>query len=142
MLKTASVILLIGLLFGTLYTLVIIVSPQTVANSTLEARADMTLENIQDKGAAETIVTYARHMGVFGLTTNIAMFFVFFMGFKKAQKWAWWAFLFAGGIAWLFGLVTQIGEGDMMNLIGHVIGIGLWLIGILLPIKVFFPKKA
>jgi len=142
MLKTASAILLIGLLFGTLYTLVIIVSPQTVANSTLEARADITLENIQDKGAAETIVTYARHMGVFGLTTNIAMFFVFFMGFKKAQKWAWWAFLFAGGIAWLFGLVTQIGEGDMMNLIGHVIGIGLWLIGILLPIKVFFPKKA
>jgi hypothetical protein len=33
-------------------------------------------------------------------------------------------------------------EGDMANLIGHVIGTGLWLVGILLPIKVFFPKKA
>jgi len=142
MLKTASAILLLGLLFGTAYTLVIIVSPQTVANSTLEARADMTLANVQDQGAAETILTYGRHMGVFGLTTNIAMFFVLFMGFKKAQRWAWWAFLFAGGIAWIFGLVTQIAEGDMMNLIGHVIGIVLWLIGILLPIKVFFPKKA
>jgi hypothetical protein len=142
MLKTASAILLVGLLFGTAYTLVIIVSPQTVANSTLQARADMSLENVQDKGAAETIVTYARHMGVFGLTTNIAMFFVLFVGFKKAQKWAWWAFLFTGGIAWIFGLVTQIGEGDKMNMIGHVIGIGLWLIGILLPIKVFFGKKA
>jgi len=142
MLKTASAILLLGLLFGTAYTLVIIVSPQTVANSTLEARADMTLANVQDQGAAETILTYGRHMGVFGLTTNIAMFFVLFMGFKKAQRWAWWAFLFAGGIAWIFGLVTQIAEGDMMNMIGHVIGIGLWLVGILLPIKVFFPKKA
>jgi hypothetical protein len=142
MLKTASAILLVGLLFGTAYTLVIIVSPQTVANSTLQARADMSLENVQDKGAAETIVTYARHMGVFGLTTNIAMFFVLFVGFKKAQKWAWWAFLFTGGIAWIFGLVTQIGEGDKMNMIGHVIGIGLWLIGILLPIKAFFAKKA
>ena len=142
MLKTASAILLLGLLFGTAYTLVIIVSPQTVANSTLEARADMTLANVQDQGAAETILTYGRHMGVFGLTTNIAMFFVLFMGFKKAQRWAWWAFLFAGGIAWIFGLVTQIAEGDMMNLIGHVIGIVLWLIGILLPIKVFFAKKA
>ena len=142
MLKTASAILLLGLLFGTAYTLVIIVSPQTVANSTLEARADMTLANVQDQGAAETILTYGRHMGVFGLTTNIAMFFVLFMGFKKAQRWAWWAFLFAGGIAWIFGLATQIAEGDMMNLIGHVIGIVLWLIGILLPIKVFFPKKA
>jgi len=142
MLKTASAILLIGLLFGTIYTLVVIVSPQTVANSTLEARADMSLENIQDKGAVETILVYARHMGVFGLTTNIAMFFVLFMGFKKAQKWAWWAFLLAGGIAWIFGLVTQIAEGDMMNLIGHLIGTGLWLIGILLPLKTFFPKKA
>jgi len=142
MLKPASVFLLIGLLFGTIYTLVIIVSPQTVANSTLEARADTNLANIQDKGAAETILVYGRHMGVFGLTTNIAMFFVLFMGFKKAQRWAWWAFLFAGGIAWIFGLVTQIAEGDMMNMIGHVIGIGLWLVGILLPIKVFFPKKA
>jgi hypothetical protein len=142
MLKTATAILLIGLLFGTVYTLVIIVSPQTVANSTLEARAETKLENIQDPGAAETIIVYARHMGVFGLTTNIAMFFVLFMGFKKTQKWAWWAFLFVGGIAWLYGLVTQIGEGDMMNLIGHVIGTGLWLIGILLPLKTFFPKKA
>jgi len=142
MLKTAGVFLLIGLLFGTAYTLVIIVSPQTVANSTLKAKADMSLENIQDKGAAETILTYARHMGVFGLIANIAMFFVLFMGFKKAQKWAWWAFLFVGGIAWIFGLVEQILEGDMMNLIGHAIGIVLWLIGILLPIKVFFPKRA
>jgi hypothetical protein len=142
MLKTATAILLIGLLFGTVYTLVIIVSPQTVANSTLEARAETKLENIQDPGAAETIIVYARHIGVFGLTTNIAMFFVLFMGFKKTQKWAWWAFLFVGGIAWLYGLVTQIGEGDMMNLIGHVIGTGHWLIGILLPIKAFFPKKA
>jgi hypothetical protein len=142
MLKTASIFLLIGLLFGTIYSLVIIVSPQTVADSTLEARADTNLGNIQDKGAAETIIVYARHMAVFALTTNIAMFFILFMAFKKAQKWAWWAFLLTGGTAWTFGLVTQISEGDMMNLIGHVIGIGLLLIGILLPIKVFFPKKA
>ena len=142
MLKTASAILLIGLLFGTVYALVLIVSPQTIANSTLEARTDMKLESVQDQGAAETIIVQTRHLGIFALTTNIAMFFVLFMGFKKAQKWAWWAFLFVGGIAWIYGLIMQIGEGDMMNLIGHVIGIVLWLIGILLPIKVFFPKKA
>src|SRR5512139_2549262 len=140
MLKTASAILLLCLLFGTAYTLVIIVSPQTVANSTLQARADLSLGDIQDKGAAETLLTYARHMGVFGLTSNIAMFFVLFAGFKKAQRWAWWAFVLAGGIGWIFGLVTQIAEGDTMNLIGHVIGVGLLLLGILLPVKAFFPK--
>ena len=142
MLKTASAIVLIALLFGTAYTLVIIFSPETVANSTLEARAGTRLENIQEKGVAGTVVTYARHMGIFGLTTNIAMFFVLFAGFKKAQKWAWWAFFLAGGIAWIFGLVTQIAEGDRMNIIGHVIGIVLWLLGILMPLKAFFGKKA
>jgi hypothetical protein len=142
MLKTATSVLLIGMLFAALYSLAIIVSPQTFANSTLEARAETKLENIQDRGAAETLIVETRHMGVFALTTSIAMFFVLFTGFKKGQKWAWWAFLFVGGIAWLYGLVMQIGEGDMMNLVGHVIGTALWLIGILLPIKAFFPKKA
>jgi hypothetical protein len=142
MLKTATAILLIGLLFGTVYALVLIVSPQTVANSTLEARTETKLESVQDRGAAETIVVQTRHLGIFALTTNIAMFFILFMGFKKTQRWAWWAFLLVGGIAWIYGLVMQIGEGDMMNLVGHLIGIVLWLIGILLSVKTFFPKKA
>jgi hypothetical protein len=142
MLKTSTTVLFIAMLFAVLYSLAIVVSPQTFANSTLEARAETKLENIQDTGAAETLIVETRHMGVFALTTSIAMFFVLLVGFKKGQKWAWWAFLFVGGIAWLYGLVMQIMEGDMMNLIGHVIGTVLWLIGILLPIKVFFPKKA
>ncbi len=141
MLKTATSVLLIGMLFAALYSLAIIVSPQTFANSTLEARAETKLENIQDQGAAETLIVEMRHMGVLALTTSIAMFFVLFTGFKKGQKWAWWAFLFVGGIAWLYGLVMQISEGDKMNLVGHVIGTALWLIGILLPLKAFFPKK-
>ncbi|OGD19829.1 MAG: hypothetical protein A2Y69_10595 [Candidatus Aminicenantes bacterium RBG_13_59_9] len=140
--KTSTTVLFIAMLFAVLYSLAIIVSPQTFANSTLEARAETKLENIQDQGAAETLVVQTRHMGVFALTTSIAMFFILLTGFKKGQKWAWWAFLFVGGIAWIYGLSLQISEGDMMNLIGHVIGVGLWLIGILLPIKSFFPKKA
>jgi tellurite resistance protein TehA-like permease len=81
-------------------------------------------------------------MGIFALTTSIAMLFVLFVGFKKGQKWAWWAFLFVGGISWLYGLAMQIAERDMMNLVGHLIGTVLWLLGILLAVKVFFPKKA
>jgi len=142
MLKIASVFLLIALIFGTIYSLVVVFSPQTIANSTLKARADTNLGNIQEQVAVETIIAQTRHLGIFALTTNIAAFFIFFMGFKRGQKWAWWAFLFFGGIAWIYGLVMQIVEGDMMNLIGHAIGTGLWLIAILLSIKVFFPKKA
>jgi len=141
MLKTATAILLIGMIFATLYSLVLIVAPQTIGGSTLKARAGLEFTAVQDPGAAETIVVQTRHMGIFGLTTSIAMLFVLFAGFKKGQKWAWWAFLFVGGIAWLYGLVMQIIEKDMMNLIGHLIGTALWLLGILLAVKAFFPKK-
>jgi len=142
MLKTATTILLIGVLFGTLYSVAVVVSPQTIARSTLKARVGIGLEAVQDRGAAETLVAQTRHLGIFALTTNIAMFFILFAGFKKGQRWAWWAFLFAGGIAWIFGLVTEILEKDTMNTIGHSIGTLLWLVGLLLAMKVFFPKKA
>lgn len=142
MLKTATTILVIAMLFSALYSVVLVVSPQTIAGSTLQARTGMSLEAVQDQGAAETIVVQTRHMGIFGLTTSIAMFFILFVGFRKGQKWAWWAFLFVGGIAWCYGLVMQIIEKDTLNMIGHLIGIGLWLIGILLPMKEFFTKKA
>jgi hypothetical protein len=142
MLKTATTILLIGMLFATLYSVAVVVSPQTIAQSTLKATVGIGLEAVQDRGVAETLVAQTRHLGIFALTTNIALFFILFVGFKKGQRWAWWAFFFAGGIAWIFGLVTEILEKDMMNTIGHCIGTLLWLVGLLLAVKVFFPKKA
>jgi len=141
MLKTASIFLLIGLLFGALYAAVMIVSPQTIGESTLEARAQLKLKDVQDPGAAETILVQTRHMGVFAAAITIAMFYVLYVGFKKGQAWAWWAFLLVGTLVWGYGLVIQALEGDVLNLIGHLIGIVLLYLGLLLPINVFFPKK-
>jgi hypothetical protein len=76
MLKTATAILLVGLLFGAVYSLVLVVSPQTIANSTLEARTQMKLESVQDQPVAETIVGQTRYLGVFALATNISAFFI------------------------------------------------------------------
>jgi hypothetical protein len=134
MLKTATTILLIGVLFGALYSVAVVFSPQTVAQSTLKT--------IQDRGAAEAFIGQTRHLGIFALATNIALLFILFAGFKKGQRWAWWAFLFVGGLAWIFGLVSEILEKHTMNTIGHSIGTLLWLVGLLLAVKVFFPKKA
>ena len=68
-------------------------------------------------------------------------FFILMIGFKKGEQWAWWAFVVVGGISWGYGLIMQIIEKDMMNLILHLVGISLLLLGVLLPIKAFFPKK-
>lgn len=140
MLKTATFILLIGLIFGLLYSLLLVFNPDIVAESTLEARTEKTFDSVQEMDVADVIIVQTRHMGIFGLTTTIGLFFILFCAFKKGDQWAWWAFLIIGVIVWGYGLVVQISEGDMMNTILHLIGAALILIGILIPIKVFFSK--
>jgi len=142
MLKTASVILLIGLIFGGIYALVMIVSPQTVGGSTYEARSHLKWADIQEPGAADTILVQTRHIGVFAAALTIALLFVLFKAFNKGQSWAWWVFLIVGILVWGYGIILQALEGDTLNLIGHAIGIVLIFFGLLLPAKVFFPKKA
>lgn len=141
MVKTATAVLLIGLLFSGIYGLLITFNPKMIAEKTLDARAGKTLADVGDPGVADTILIYTRHMGVFALCITIAMFFVLFKAFKKGEKWAWWAFLFVGGIAYIYGLIVQVMEKDMFNLILHIVGTALIAIGLLLPIKEFFGKK-
>jgi hypothetical protein len=141
MVKTASVFLVIGLIFGGIYSLVMVVSPQTVGGSTLEARSQMKLADVEP-GAADAILIQTRHIGVFGLALTIALFFILFNAFNKGQAWAWWTFLLVGIFVWGYGIVLQALEGDVLNLIGHAIGIVLIFFGLVIPLKAFFPKKA
>lgn len=136
MLKAASTILLVGLLFGVLYGVVVIVSPQTVVSSRLKTEAEL-----QSPVVMKAYLAEARHLGCFGLAATIGALFILFAGFKKGQKWAWWAILLMGIFGWAYGLVRYIMLHDTKNLIGFAIGTVLWLIGILLPIGAFFPTK-
>lgn len=141
MLKTATVILIVLMIFAGLYSILLIVSPETVASSTLEARSGKTFELIEDQDAAETIIVQTRHLGVFALATTVAVFFILLSAYRKGEKWAWWAIFVVGLISWGYGLIMQIIEKDMMNLILHLVGIILLLVGVLLPLKTFFPKE-
>jgi hypothetical protein len=137
MLRTASTILLIVVLFGVIYCLVLIVSPQIVSGNSLKAS-----DAQQTPALVNALYDVVRHQGALGLAANIAALFILFNGFKKGLKWGWWGFFLTGIVGWGYGLVRFILNGDTMNLIGTIIGFVLMLIGILLPMKVFFPKKS
>jgi len=53
-----------------------------------------------------------------------------------------WCCRIAGLIVWGYGVYIQASEGGMLNMILHLVGIVLLLIGLLLPIRSFFGKKA
>jgi hypothetical protein len=136
MLKTVSTILLIVVVFGAIYSLVLIVSPQTVSGHSLKASGEL-----QNSTVSKAIYDVVRHLGALGLSANIGAFFILINGFKKGLKWGWWGFFLTGFVGWGYGLVRFIINGDTKNLIGHLIGIVIFLIGVLLPLKTFFPKK-
>jgi hypothetical protein len=141
MLKVGTILLAIGLVFSSLYGILLAFTPATISASTIEVRGG-NFEAAMDTPAGQAFIIQTRHLGVFALCISIAMFFILFAAFNKGAQWAWWAFLFAGGIGWGFGLIVQILEGDMLNMILHIIGIAILLVGLFLPIKEFFTKKA
>jgi len=141
MLKVGTVLLAICLIFSCVYGLLLAISPGTLAGSTLEVRGE-TFEAVKDTGAGQAFIVQTRHLGVFAICISIALFFILFSAFNKGAQWAWWAFLFVGGIAWIYGLIVQILEADTLNMILHIIGIVIMAFGLLLPVKEFFAKKA
>jgi hypothetical protein len=135
MLKVGTTILLIGLLFGALYSIVAIISPQT-----LTSRINAVPE-LQNPVVAKAYDDEARHLGAFALAATIGALFILFAGFKAGRKWAWWGLLCIGVFGWVFGLVRFIIIGDTKNIIGFAVGTALWLLGLLLPIGAFFAGK-
>ncbi len=139
MLKMASTFLLLATLFGAAYGMVLVVSPQSIAARTYEARTGEKFATVKGSDIVGTLMTETRHLGVFAVAVSVVLLFVL-SGFRRAEKWAWWAFLASGLMTWGYGLVVESVEMDMTNLVGHFIGLVLWMTGLILPLKIFFPK--
>ncbi len=142
MLKVATIILIIVLAYAGVYGIMLIFSPNVVIKSSFEAATGEKLEDIQNADYLKIMLDEMRHLGIFTLTIVISAFFFLFVGFRKAEKWAWWAMLVVGVIAWGYGLIMNLVTGDMFNTLLHLIGIVIFLVGLLIPVKIFFAKKA
>jgi len=142
MLKAATIILLIMLIFGGVYSLMLIFVPKVILSSGFESTTGEKLEDIPKASYLKVMVNEMMHMGALALSAVISSIFILFAAFRKAQKWAWWTLLITGVIAWGYGLIENLITVDMFNAILHLVGIVIFLVGLLLPVKEFFVKKA
>jgi len=141
MLKVSTIILLIVLVFGGLYSLMLIFAPKIILSSGFEITTGEKLEDISKTSYLKVMVNEMMHMGALGLAAVVSCIFILFAAFRKAEKWAWWAMLITGVIAWGYGFVENIITGDILNSLLHLIGLVIFLVGLLLPVKAFFAKK-
>ena len=141
MVKIATIIFIIMLVYAGAYSISGLIMPQIFVNSTYEIITGEALADVQNEGHVDAYLGMSRSSNLFALCTVIAGFFVLFGAFRKKEKWAWWSFLIVGGTAWVWGLVNGIFLGASLYLIMQLIGMILFLAGILIPIKTFFGKK-
>ena len=142
MLKAAVVILIIAHVFAGIYTLMTFAAPKVMMKSTFKAVTGKALDSVQDADYLKVLSNRQRTLGFYAVIAVIYSFFVLFAGFRKAQKWAWWAFLVGGGIAWVGGLINNIALGSKMHIALQASGTVIFLVGILIPIKAFFGEAA
>ncbi len=141
MVKVSVVVLSIAFLLGSAYAALIIAAPQVIAGSSYEARSGQKLESSQDSNSVATLLEETRRLGIFAATTVICAWFVLFFAYRKAEHWAWWLFLIISVIVWGYGIVTNAIEGDMLNLILHIVCAAIQFVGLFLPVRAFFAKK-
>ena len=140
--KVATIILVIALAYSGVYAIMVISATQFIVGSSFEGITGKELSSVQDQGYVTTLINVGRYMGVFALTTVILLFVILFTGFRNTEKWAWWAILIVGVGIWAYGIITNILDKDTLNTLLHIIGAVIFSVGILLPVKVFFTKKA
>jgi len=142
MLKVAVIILTVMLAYAAAYSLTGLVAPKVVMKSSVEAITGKTLDDAKTAGYLEALMASQRTTGIFALCTVLSGLIIVFIGFQKAQKWAWFAMLIVGGIAWIGSMINSLAIGDTMNAILQLIGTVLCVLGVLLPIKSFFGQTA
>ncbi len=140
--KVATIILVIALAYSGVYANMVISATQFIVGSSFEGITGKELSSVQDQGYVTTLINVGRYMGVFALTTVTLLFVILFTGFRNTEKWAWWAILIVGVGIWAYGIITNILDKDTLNTLLHIIGAVIFSVGILLPVKVFFTKKA
>ena len=141
MLKVAVVIAIIGTAYAGIYSLMCITIPKAMLGSTVKAVTGKDLDSI-DEGSLKALLGRQRNIGLYALVAVICFFFILIVGFRKAEKWAWWAFLIGGGIAWLWGVIYALAIGNKLHILLQAIGIVVFIVAVLLPVKVFFAKAA
>lgn len=142
MLKAGTIVLLVLFIIAGAYSLVDVFAPHITLEGDAQAVTGGSIEDAFAEGPLFIAKLYLRHMGVASLAVAVASIFILLEGFAREQRWAWWALLLVGLIVVGFTVVVNAVIANWFDFATHLV-ILVWLfVGLLLPVKVFFGKKA
>ena len=91
---------------------------------------------------AEMFIMMVKLLGAVLLASAILILFMVWNSYRKAHRWSWYALLFASALGWGSGLVYHIVIGYAMVTVMMIIGVILFVIGIVVPAKAILGGEA
>jgi hypothetical protein len=122
------------------YAVLDFVAPWSTLEGDFQAVTGQGYDAAQPGGVAVATL-YLRHLSVLSLTAVVASLFILFAAFRRCQRWAWWALMVTGVLAWGFGTVINLIVGNTFDFATHLGGLVVQLVGLLLPVRSFFDPR-
>jgi len=91
--------------------------------------------------AAEMMLCNNELIGALSVVIGLVFAMMAWNAYRKAEKWAWYTFLFAGMLGWAGGLGHEITLDSPSGIVLPMIGIALLLIGLVIPARAILGGK-
>ncbi|UCF96210.1 MAG: hypothetical protein JSV89_13600 [Spirochaetaceae bacterium] len=142
MVRVSTITLFILFIVSAGYEIAIFAVPTMMLEGDYQAITGKSYEEILPPEAIRVSVFHTRHMMVIGIAHKVAAFFILFAGFRKAERWAWWAMLAVGGIAYTYGAVVNVLNGNMQDSVLLLVALVVFVVALLLPVKKFLARSS
>ena len=141
MVKVGSIILFVLFVLAAGYEIAIFAVPAMMLEGDFQATTGKSYKEFLQPEALRVSFSHARHMMVIAITQKVAALFILFAGFRKAERWAWWAMLVVGGITCVYGSAINILNGNTFDSAVHLVASAALVVALLLPVKRFFMQS-
>jgi hypothetical protein len=142
MVRVSTIILFVLFVLSAGYEIAIFAVPTMMLEGDFQAITGKSYKEILPPEAIRVSVSHTRHMMVINITLKVAAFFILFAGFRKAERWAWWAMLVVGGITCVYGAVINMLNGNILDSVVFLVALVVLLVALFLPIRKFMARSS
>ena len=141
--KYAWVILLLVGLLWLLVGFVAVFSPEGIFEADAQAVTKMPWSEVKASSpvASDFVIFVYGQMGLLKISWSLFILAITLTGFRRGEKWAWYIMLLAPVLLLSNAVFSVVFIGDINQALQFVPITTITMIGLLLPYRIFFPKK-
>ena len=141
--KYAWVILLAVGLLWLLVGFVAVFSPEGIFEADAQAVTKMPWTDLKASSpvASNFVIFVYGQMGLLKISWSLFILAITLTGYRRGEKWAWYILLLAPILLVSDAVFSVIFIGDINQVLQFIPITAITMVGLLLPYRIFFPKK-